>query len=134
MSDPKYIVGIDLGTTHCVLAYTAADAPEEETPEIHLLEIPQVVSAGEVKAQPLLPSFLFLPGPHDVAEGGLALPWNTDTCSVLAGVSIASIICRTSDTVCGDDFRKIVNPCPEIASSGPSIGWTTGMISSGGRL
>ncbi len=78
MSDPKYIVGIDLGTTHCVLAYTAADTPEEETPEIHLLEIPQVVSAGEVKAQPLLPSFLFLPGPHDVAEGGLALPWNPD--------------------------------------------------------
>ena len=76
MSDPKYIVGIDLGTTHCVLAYTAADAPEDETPEIHLLDIPQVVSAGEVKGQPLLPSFLFLPGPHDVPEGSLALPWN----------------------------------------------------------
>ncbi len=76
MSDPKYIVGIDLGTTHCVLAYTAADVPE--APEIHLLDIPQVVEAGEVKAQPLLPSFLFLPGPHEVAEGGLALPWNPD--------------------------------------------------------
>ena len=78
MSDPKYIVGIDLGTTHCVLAYTAADVPEDVAPEIHLLEIPQVVEAGEVKAQPLLPSFLFLPGPHDVAEGGLALPWNPE--------------------------------------------------------
>lgn len=78
MSEPTYIVGIDLGTTHCVLAYTVADVPEDEDPEIHLVDIPQVVEAGEVKAQPLLPSFLFLPGPHDVAEGGLALPWNPD--------------------------------------------------------
>ena len=76
MSDPKYIVGIDLGTTHCVLAYTSADVPEHEPPDIRLLEIPQVVSAGEVQARPLLPSFLLLPGPHDVPEGALALPWN----------------------------------------------------------
>ncbi len=78
MEQPKYIVGIDLGTTHCVLAYTEADVPESEEPEIRLFEIPQVVEAGEVEAQPLLPSFLLLPGPHDVPEGGLALPWDAD--------------------------------------------------------
>ncbi len=78
MSDPTYIVGIDLGTTHCVVAYTEADAPEHETPEIRLFDIPQVVNPGEVQARPLLPSFLLLPGPHDVPEGGLALPWRTD--------------------------------------------------------
>ena len=78
MSDPKYIVGIDLGTTHCVMAYTAADTPDDKTPEIHLLKVPQVVSPGEVDALPLLPSFLFLPGPHEVAEGSLALPWNPE--------------------------------------------------------
>ncbi len=75
MSTPKYIVGIDLGTTHTVLAYTNADLADDEQPEIQLLEIPQVVSAGEVKAQSLLPSFLLLPGEHEVPEGGLALPW-----------------------------------------------------------
>jgi len=75
---PRYIVGIDLGTTHCVLAYTSAQTPEFEAPEIHMLEIPQVVSPGEVQALPLLPSFLFLPGPHDVPEGALALPWKPD--------------------------------------------------------
>lgn len=78
MSDPKYIVGLDLGTTHCVLTFTEADVPEHETPEIHLFEIPQVVSPGEVKALPLLPSFLLMPGPHDVPEGSLALPWDPD--------------------------------------------------------
>jgi len=79
--NPNYIVGIDLGTTHCVLAYTKyieTDTPDQDAPEIQLLPIPQVVSAGEVQAQALLPSFLFLPGPHDVPEGALALPWNPD--------------------------------------------------------
>ncbi len=71
----KYIIGIDLGTTHSVLAYTRADIVEDERPEIKIFSVPQVVSAGEIKAQSLLPSFLFLPGPHDVPEGSLALPW-----------------------------------------------------------
>ena len=78
MSTPTYIVGIDLGTTHTVLAYTKADLAEDEQPVIGLLEIPQIVSAGEVKAQPLLPSFLLLPGAHEVPEGGLALPWQAE--------------------------------------------------------
>ena len=78
MSTPTYIVGIDLGTTHTVLAYTKADLAEDEQPEIGLLEIPQIVSAGEVKAQALLPSFLLLPGAHEVPEGGLALPWQAE--------------------------------------------------------
>ena len=78
MSTPKYIVGIDLGTTHTVLAYTKADLAEDEQPAIGLLEIPQIVSAGEVKAQALLPSFLLLPGAHEVPEGGLALPWQAE--------------------------------------------------------
>jgi hypothetical protein len=78
LSEARYIVGIDLGTTHSVLAYTEAAPQEGQTPEIHLFEIPQVVGPGEVMAQPLLPSFLFLPGPHDVPEGALALPWDRD--------------------------------------------------------
>ena len=78
MSETQYIIGIDLGTTHCVVAYTAADVPENTEPEIQLFEIPQVVSPGQVQALPLLPSFLLLPGPHDVPEGGLALPWQHD--------------------------------------------------------
>ncbi|MEM9666243.1 MAG: Hsp70 family protein [Bacteroidota bacterium] len=70
-----YIVGIDLGTTHCVLAYTEANPEGDPTPP-RLLDLPQVVSAGQVQSRPLLPSFLLLPGPHDVPPGSLALPWN----------------------------------------------------------
>ena len=78
MSDspyPTYIVGIDLGTTHSVAAYTRATVAEDETPAVRLLRIPQIVAPGEVNTLPLLPSFLFLPGPHDVPENSLALPW-----------------------------------------------------------
>ena len=76
MDDPRYIVGIDLGTTHSVVAYTRAMLTDDESPDVHLLRILQVVAPGETNAQPLLPSFLFLPGPHDVPEGALGLPWN----------------------------------------------------------
>ncbi len=76
MTESTYIVGIDLGTTHNVLAYTLANPPEGRAPAIELLEVPQLVAMGEVEAKPLLPSFLFLPEAHDVAQGGLALPWD----------------------------------------------------------
>ncbi len=78
MSDSKYIIGIDLGTTHSVLAYTETNVSEEQVPQINIFAVPQIVSPGEVKAQNLLPSFLFLPGPHDVPPGSLALPWNSE--------------------------------------------------------
>ncbi|MEZ4618609.1 MAG: hypothetical protein R2867_24270 [Caldilineaceae bacterium] len=86
VSNPTYIVGIDLGTTHSVVAYTRAadleELPPGESPQIDLFAINQVVSPGEVQARPLLPSFLLLPGPHDVPEGALALPWNGEIWAV----------------------------------------------------
>jgi hypothetical protein len=79
LKDTKYIIGIDLGTTHCVLSYTEVQISDErEAPHINIFEIPQVIAQGEIKAQPLLPSFLFLPGEHDVPEGSLAVPWDRE--------------------------------------------------------
>src|SRR5581483_4510585 len=34
------------------------------------------VAPAEVAARPLLPSFLYLPGPHDLPAGATALPWD----------------------------------------------------------
>lgn len=78
MKDTKYIIGIDLGTTHCVLSYTEAQVKDSDVPHINIFEIPQVIAQGEIKSQPLLPSFLFLPGEHDVPEGSLAVPWDRE--------------------------------------------------------
>ncbi len=76
MRESQYIVGIDLGTTHCVVAYTPVEDLDRDQPDIRIFPIPQVVSPGEVKARALLPSFLFLPGAHDVAPDALNLPWS----------------------------------------------------------
>ena len=76
MSDPTYIVGIDLGTTNCVVAYTEAHVDEYKEPEIRVFEIPQLVAPGSLGANEILPSFLLLPGPHDVPKGGLKVPWD----------------------------------------------------------
>ncbi len=86
MGDHKYIVGIDLGTTNCGLAYTGGASSPGEDAEIRILGIPQVVSPGEVGERDLLPSNLFLPGPHDVPEGGLSLPWSREEPDFCVGV------------------------------------------------
>jgi molecular chaperone DnaK (HSP70) len=78
LGNPKYVIGIDLGTTNCVLAYTEAETPSTGEAEIRVFKIPQVASPAEVEEHALLPSFLFLPGPHDVPEGGLLLPWSRE--------------------------------------------------------
>ncbi len=78
MSEPVYIIGIDLGTTNSVVAYTDAGIVKGKQPEIRVFDIPQLVAPGTVENRKVLPSFVLLPGEHDVPEGGLRLPWNED--------------------------------------------------------
>lgn len=70
----RYLVGIDLGTTNSALAYIEPKRGREG--EIKPFPIPQLVAPGEVKERPLLPSFLYLPGPHDLPAGAVALVWD----------------------------------------------------------
>ena len=75
---PKYVIGIDLGTTNSALAYAElqAEADQFNLPPVNLLAIPQLANPGEVRDEPLLPSFLYLPGATDFPAGSLALPWD----------------------------------------------------------
>jgi molecular chaperone DnaK (HSP70) len=75
MGQARYIVGIDLGTTNSALAYVDLADPAE-LPPIRLLQIDQLVGEGRVETQPGLPSFLYLPGQHDLPAGAAALPWD----------------------------------------------------------
>ncbi|MDP7114535.1 MAG: Hsp70 family protein, partial [Myxococcota bacterium] len=79
MSDaPRRGVGIDLGTTNCALAHVAmgGDGSVDEQPVPGSLDIPQVIQPGEVTPAPLLPSFLYLAGEHELPAGSLDLPWS----------------------------------------------------------
>lgn len=69
----KYIVGIDLGTSNCVLAYCAKS--DAKLRKIQLFGIEQLVAAGEVQALPLLPSVRYHPGAGELAAHELDLPW-----------------------------------------------------------
>jgi hypothetical protein len=71
----RFVIGIDLGTTNSVVAYTPLDTAE--APDIQLLPIPQLVAAGTVDTRPMLPSFLYLPPAHERQHGALQLPWDS---------------------------------------------------------
>ena len=70
MQRPQFVVGIDLGTTHCAIA-----AALLERPRLHLLKVPQLAAPGEVTESELLPSFLYLPAPGELTESERRLPW-----------------------------------------------------------
>ena len=70
----RFVVGIDLGTTNSALAYVDTGAGAGAT--VTAFAIPQVVSQGVVEDRPLLPSFLYLPGPGEQPAGALKLPWD----------------------------------------------------------
>ncbi|MBI3823510.1 MAG: hsp70 family protein [Planctomycetes bacterium] len=73
----RYLIGIDLGTTNSALAYIDLASSKPGTPAaIHPFAMPQLVAPADVAPRPLLPSFLYLPGAHDLPAGATALPWN----------------------------------------------------------
>ncbi|HID98058.1 MAG TPA: Hsp70 family protein [Thermodesulfobacteriaceae bacterium] len=73
MSDSRYIIGIDLGTTNCVLSYVDT---EEDKEIIRILPVPQIVAPGETDESDLLPSFIYLPTEQEKKDKTLTLPWD----------------------------------------------------------
>ena len=69
MSDARFVVGIDLGTTNSAVAFvdTAAAAPA-----IEMFAIAQLVAPGAVEPRPTLPSFLYLPADAEFDAGAAA--------------------------------------------------------------
>ncbi len=70
----KFVIGVDLGTTNSVLAYASLD---EVSPQVRLLEIPQLVAPATVEVRSALPSFAYLASEHESGGGSYDLPWAT---------------------------------------------------------
>ena len=70
-SAAAYIVGIDLGTSHTLLAYAPADGSAPVT----LLPIAQRLSAAEITDAPLLPSLRYQAGDGELAPQTWQQPW-----------------------------------------------------------
>ncbi|MDO9105356.1 MAG: Hsp70 family protein [Methylovulum sp.] len=65
---PQYLVGIDLGTTHTVVAYAKA----ETNADIHIFHIEQLVAPGQVAARPLLPSVRYHPAAEELSAADVS--------------------------------------------------------------
>jgi len=72
----RYLVGIDLGTTHTVVAY--ADTTQGANLKIQVFNIEQLIAPGEILARPLLPSVRYHPAVGEMAELDTRLPWSED--------------------------------------------------------
>jgi hypothetical protein len=71
---PRFSVGIDLGTTHCVLSYADLTKIDDEFYQ-QVMAIPQLTSPGAVEEKEQLPSFLYQAHEAELAEGSTSLPW-----------------------------------------------------------
>ena len=78
MDEPKFSIGIDLGTTHCALSYVDISQCDGEQVTQSVLPIPQLTGPGSVESPGLLPSFIYLPHADELAAGDLSLPWTAE--------------------------------------------------------
>ncbi len=75
MSEARYAVGIDLGTTHCVMAAVDLAASDRDDVAEGIEAIPQLTAPGSVEDRTMLPSFLYLPHPDELKPADRVLPW-----------------------------------------------------------
>lgn len=71
----RFSVGIDLGTTHCVLSYANLNNIDDEEFSPLVMAIPQLTSPGSVEDKQQLPSFLYQAHEAELAEDSTSLPW-----------------------------------------------------------
>jgi molecular chaperone DnaK (HSP70) len=74
MAEAKYLVGIDLGTSNCAMAYVEPRRGARSA--VHDFPIPQLQRPGEVGDGRLLPSCIYLPGAQEMPPEAWHLPWN----------------------------------------------------------
>lgn len=67
-----YAIGIDLGTTNCVMSFVRLD---EDNPQAELFPIPQLVDRGTIESRKSLPSFTYLATDAEAQSGACDLPW-----------------------------------------------------------
>ena len=74
----RYLVGIDLGTTNSAVSLidTRRRTGASEAPRIETFDIVQLVGEGDAQPRSTLPSFLYLPGAHELPAGATRLPWD----------------------------------------------------------
>ncbi len=75
MASPRFLVGIDLGTTNTVVAFCEITDDLQQS-KVSLFDIDQLIGPGEVVRKPLLPSFRYHPAEGQISPSDHTLPWD----------------------------------------------------------
>ncbi|MDY0162707.1 Hsp70 family protein [Desulfobotulus sp.] len=81
-SPSAFVVGIDLGTTNSAVSYVDLRSPSRD---IRSFPVPQLTGAGVFAGNAVLPSFLYIPGAHEMDLEAIRHPWPKST-DMFAGV------------------------------------------------
>ncbi|SCA64058.1 hypothetical protein SCG7086_BT_00020 [Chlamydiales bacterium SCGC AG-110-P3] len=77
--DPKFIIGIDLGTTNCTMAYApVVEEGAKDLPLIERFQIPQVTASGMIDKESTLPSFVYFPLDAELSAKTATVEWAAD--------------------------------------------------------
>src|SRR5215470_5448330 len=81
----RYLIGIDLGTTNCAVAYvdTMESTNGAVASGIRRFDIAQLTGPGEVRTLPLLPSSLYFPTDDEISSGSVSLPWQERPATII---------------------------------------------------
>ncbi|MCG3823977.1 Hsp70 family protein [Photobacterium damselae] len=80
----RYSIGIDLGTTHCVLSYVDLN---DEDAAVTVMPIPQLTNPGNVEERSQLPSFMYQAHESELAPGDTSLPWNAQPKAIVGAMA-----------------------------------------------
>jgi len=83
-NQPVFSVGIDLGTTHCVLSYL--DTRQEEA-KVEVMPIPQLTAPGAVETRSQLGSFLYQPHENEMDSSSRVLPWSSEPKALVGAIA-----------------------------------------------
>ncbi|YCO04973.1 Hsp70 family protein [Vibrio sp. VNB-15] len=81
---PKFSVGIDLGTTHCVMSFV--DTHDEDA-HVEVMPIPQLTAPGTVETRSQLGSFLYQPHEHEMNPQSRVLPWSSEPKALVGAIA-----------------------------------------------
>ncbi|MGR5354046.1 Hsp70 family protein [Vibrio sp. DNB22_19_2] len=81
---PKFSVGIDLGTTHCVMSFV--DTHDEDA-RVEVMPIPQLTAPGTVETRNQLGSFLYQPHEHEMDPQSRVLPWSSEPKALVGAIA-----------------------------------------------
>ena len=83
-TETSFSVGIDLGTTHCVLSYTDLT---QEGAQAQVMLVPQLTSPGTVENRTQLGSFLYQPHEHEMNPSSRVLPWTSEPTALVGAIA-----------------------------------------------